>query len=68
MSAGDLDADPYDGDRYDHAVRRLRHPAVNPPATPPASAGGVEAAQRQGGVEAAQRQGGANVGQIGNPA
>ncbi|MBD0838424.1 endonuclease/exonuclease/phosphatase family protein [Streptomyces sp. TRM68416] len=52
--AGDLNADPYDGDSYDHAVRQLLdHPAVRPPATPPASAGGVEAARLQGGANAA---------------
>jgi hypothetical protein len=51
--AGDLNADPYDGDSYDHAVRQLLdHPAVNLPATPPASAGGVEAARLQGGANA----------------
>jgi hypothetical protein len=51
--AGDLNADPYDGDSYDHAVRQLlEHPAVNPPATPPASRGGVAAARLQGGANA----------------
>lgn len=58
--AGDLNADPYDGDSYDHAVRQLlEHPAVRLPATPPASAGGVEAARLQGG---------ANASHLGNPA
>lgn len=58
--AGDLNADPYDGDSYDHAVRQLLdHPAVRPAATPPASAGGVEAARLQGG---------ANVSHVGDPA
>ncbi|KKD05435.1 endonuclease/exonuclease/phosphatase family protein [Streptomyces sp. WM6386] len=58
--AGDLNADPYDGDSYDHAVRQLlEHPAIRLPATPPASAGGVEAARSQGG---------ANALHIGNPA
>ncbi|WDV55254.1 endonuclease/exonuclease/phosphatase family protein [Streptomyces coeruleorubidus] len=58
--AGDLNADPYDGDSYDHAVRQLlEHPAVNPPATPPAS---------RGGVAAARLQGGANASHIGDPA
>ncbi|MCT9075557.1 endonuclease/exonuclease/phosphatase family protein [Streptomyces fulvoviolaceus] len=58
--AGDLNADPYDGDSYDHAVRQLLdHPAIRLPHTPPASAGGVEAARLQGG---------ANASHIGNPA
>ena len=58
--AGDQNADPYDGDSYDHAVRQfLDHPAINLPAKPPTSAGGVEAAKLQGG---------ANIGQLGNPA
>ncbi|MCW8377275.1 endonuclease/exonuclease/phosphatase family protein [Streptomyces justiciae] len=58
--AGDLNADPYDGDSYDHAVRQLLdHPAIRLPATPPASAGGVETARVQGG---------ANASHVGNPA
>jgi hypothetical protein len=58
--AGDLNADPYDGDSYDHAVRQLlEHPAVCLPAEPPASAGGVEAARLQGG---------ANASHLGDPA
>lgn len=58
--AGDQNADPYDGDSYDHAVRQfLDHPAINLPTKPPTSAGGVEAAKLQGG---------ANIGQLGNPA
>ncbi|NUT31144.1 MAG: endonuclease/exonuclease/phosphatase family protein [Streptomyces sp.] len=58
--AGDNNADPYDGDSYDHAIRQLLdHPAVRLPATPPASAGGVEAAKLQGG---------ANTSHTGNPA
>lgn len=58
--AGDLNADPLDGDSYDHAVLQLLdHPAVRRPATPPASAGAVEAARLQGG---------ANTSQTGNPA
>ncbi|WP_461081671.1 endonuclease/exonuclease/phosphatase family protein [Streptomyces deserti] len=58
--AGDLNADPYDGDSYDHAIRQLlEHPAVCLPATPPASAGGVEAARLQGG---------ANTSHTGDPA
>ncbi|NEA97874.1 endonuclease/exonuclease/phosphatase family protein [Streptomyces sp. SID13726] len=58
--AGDLNADPYDGDSYDHAVRQLLdHPAIRLPKRPPSSAGGVEAARSQGG---------ANVSHVGNPA
>ncbi|MEV7886145.1 endonuclease/exonuclease/phosphatase family protein [Streptomyces sp. NPDC002817] len=58
--AGDLNADPFDGDSYDHAVRQLlEHPAIRLPAAPPASAGGVEAARLQGG---------ANASHLGNPA
>ncbi|SDP38525.1 Endonuclease/Exonuclease/phosphatase family protein [Streptomyces sp. cf386] len=58
--AGDNNADPYDGDSYDHAIRQLLdHPVVNLPATPPSSAGGVEAARLQGG---------ANASHTGNPA
>ncbi|MEU9167339.1 endonuclease/exonuclease/phosphatase family protein [Streptomyces sp. NPDC048420] len=58
--AGDLNADPYDGDSYDHAVRQLLdHPAIRLPKTPPSSAGGVEAARLQGG---------ANASHVGNPA
>ncbi|NGO13732.1 endonuclease/exonuclease/phosphatase family protein [Streptomyces sp. HC44] len=58
--AGDLNADPYDGDSYDHAVRQLLdHKAVNLPATPPSA---------RGGVEAARLQGGANVSHVGDPA
>ncbi|MEU2267767.1 endonuclease/exonuclease/phosphatase family protein [Streptomyces olindensis] len=53
--AGDLNADPHDGDSYDHAVRQLlEHPAVHP-ATPPASAGGVAAAELQGGANTSHR-------------
>ncbi|MCX3061760.1 endonuclease/exonuclease/phosphatase family protein [Streptomyces beihaiensis] len=58
--AGDHNADPYDGDSYEHAIRQLLDSdRVNLPAVPPASAGGVEAAALQGG---------ANAGQSGNPA
>ncbi|WP_409468914.1 endonuclease/exonuclease/phosphatase family protein [Streptomyces sp. HC307] len=58
--AGDQNADPYDGDSYGDAIRQLLdHPAVNLPATPPSSAGGVEAARLQGG---------ANTAHTGNPA
>jgi hypothetical protein len=58
--AGDLNADPHDGDSYDHAVLQLLdHEAVRLPATPPSSTGGVEAAQLQGG---------ANTTHTGNPA
>ncbi|MBC2902052.1 endonuclease/exonuclease/phosphatase family protein [Streptomyces cupreus] len=52
--AGDQNADPFDGDSYDHAIRLLLdHPAVRPPATPPSSKGAVEAAQLQGGANTA---------------
>ncbi|MFE5814658.1 endonuclease/exonuclease/phosphatase family protein [Streptomyces sp. NPDC056479] len=58
--AGDNNADPYDGDSYDHAILQLLdHPAVRLPAAPPASAGGVEAARLQGG---------ANASHLGDPA
>ncbi|GGX05661.1 endonuclease/exonuclease/phosphatase family protein [Streptomyces lomondensis] len=58
--AGDLNADPYDGDSYDHAVRQLlEHPAVHPAVTPPAS---------RGGVAATRLQGGANTSHLGDPA
>ncbi|WP_051744865.1 endonuclease/exonuclease/phosphatase family protein [Streptomyces yerevanensis] len=58
--AGDLNADPHDGDSYDHAILQLLdHEAVNLPATPPAA---------RGGVEAARIQGGANATHTGNPA
>ncbi|MEV0225206.1 endonuclease/exonuclease/phosphatase family protein [Streptomyces sp. NPDC050704] len=51
--AGDLNADPYDGDSYDHAIRQLLdHAGVRLPSTPPSSAGGVEAARLQGGANA----------------
>ncbi|GAA2628471.1 endonuclease/exonuclease/phosphatase family protein [Streptomyces vastus] len=58
--AGDLNADPHDGDSYNKAVLQLLdHKAVNLPATPPAAAGGEEAARLQGG---------ANTSHTGNPA
>ncbi|MFD9325931.1 endonuclease/exonuclease/phosphatase family protein [Streptomyces sp. NPDC060065] len=58
--AGDQNADPHDGDSYDDAILQLLdHPAVRLPKTPPASAGGVEAARLQGG---------ANTSHVGNPA
>ncbi|TXS46652.1 endonuclease/exonuclease/phosphatase family protein, partial [Streptomyces sp. uw30] len=57
---GDNNADPFDGDSYDHAILQLLdHPAVNLPKAPPASAGGVEAARLQGG---------ANASHLGDPA
>src|SRR5690606_9713190 len=50
--AGDLNADPYDGDSHDHAVRQLLdHPRVDDRFVP-ASSGAVEAARVQGGVNA----------------
>ncbi|WP_328501181.1 endonuclease/exonuclease/phosphatase family protein [Streptomyces sp. NBC_00457] len=58
--AGDQNADPYDGDSYDHAIRLLLdHPAVNLPKVPPTS---------KGAVEAARLQGGANTSHTGDPA
>ncbi|MER7573582.1 endonuclease/exonuclease/phosphatase family protein [Streptomyces sp. NPDC126514] len=51
--AGDQNADPHDGDSYGGAIRLLLdHPAIRPPATPPSSAGAVEAARLQGGANA----------------
>ena len=56
--AGDLNADPLDGDSVPGAARQLtEHPRVNASMTP-ASAGGAAAAARQGG---------ANLGQRGDP-
>ncbi|MGP4008277.1 endonuclease/exonuclease/phosphatase family protein [Streptomyces sp. 4N124] len=58
--AGDQNADPYDGDSYDHAIRLLLdHPAVHLPKAPPTS---------KGAVEATRLQGGANTSHIGDPA
>ncbi|MDG4792630.1 endonuclease/exonuclease/phosphatase family protein [Micromonospora sp. WMMD1082] len=48
--AGDLNADPYDGDSVPGAAQQvLHHPRVND-RTVPASPGGVAAARRQGGA------------------
>lgn len=51
---GDLNADPYDGDSFGHAIHRLiAHPRLNGEAiTTPASEGAAEAAEQQGGVNA----------------
>ncbi|GAA1444016.1 endonuclease/exonuclease/phosphatase family protein [Nocardiopsis tropica] len=55
--AGDLNADPHDGDGHPGAIARLlEHPGITDPR--PAS---------QGGRGAAQRQGGANEGHAGDP-
>lgn len=61
---GDLNADPFDGDSTDGAIRQLlEHPAVlgsaDDPAITPAS---------DGAVAAAELQGGANRDHLGNPA
>ncbi|TDC58487.1 endonuclease/exonuclease/phosphatase family protein [Actinomadura sp. KC345] len=56
--AGDLNADPHDGDSHDGAVRRLLdNPRVD--ASPAPSSGGA--------VEAAEKQGGANLDHEGDP-
>ncbi|GID30431.1 endonuclease/exonuclease/phosphatase family protein [Paractinoplanes brasiliensis] len=48
--AGDQNADPYDGDSYDNAIRQLlSHPFVNS-RTAPAADGAAEAATLQGGA------------------
>ena len=53
--AGDQNADPFDGDSYQSAIRRLTdHPLVNA-RTFPASAGAAEAARLQGGANATHR-------------
>jgi hypothetical protein len=53
--AGDQNADPLDGDNFDHAIRQLLdHPRIDASVIP-ASAGGAEAALRQGGNNATQR-------------
>lgn len=53
---GDLNADPVDGDSYDHAILQLtQHRLINDPL--PASAGGADASKRQGGQN--ERHGGA---------
>ncbi|WP_430787780.1 endonuclease/exonuclease/phosphatase family protein [Actinoplanes sp. G11-F43] len=57
--AGDQNADPYDGDSYATAIRRLvNHPLISTRATPDSA----------GGTEAAALQGGANLTHTGNPA
>ncbi len=56
---GDLNADPFDGDSFNNAVRQLRdNPRING-TTNPASPGGTQQAALQGG---------ANANDIGNPA
>jgi len=56
--AGDMNADPVDGDSTQGAIQQLLdHPAINTH-NPPTSAGGPEAAALQGG---------ANAGQTGDP-
>jgi hypothetical protein len=56
--AGDQNADPNDGDSYDHAINQLlTHPLINT-RTIPSSAGAAEAATLQGG---------ANLTHTGNP-
>ncbi|MCY1139176.1 endonuclease/exonuclease/phosphatase family protein [Actinoplanes sp. Pm04-4] len=48
--AGDQNADPNDGDSYDHAINQLlTHPLINTRTTP-SSAGAAEAATLQGGA------------------
>ena len=55
MIAGDLNADPMDGDSVPGAARQLtEHPLVNASVTP-ASEGGAAAAATQGGANAGQR-------------
>jgi hypothetical protein len=58
--AGDLNADPFDGSSYRHAVRQLlEHPRLHRDASlgrhVPRSAGAASAAARQGGVNALHR-------------
>ena len=56
--AGDLNADPADGESVPGAIRQLLdHPLINATVTP----------QSDGGAAAATAQGAANSGQIGNP-
>ena len=58
MIAGDLNADPMDGDSVPGAARQLtEHPLVNASVTP----------ESEGGAAAAAAQGGANTGQRGDP-
>lgn len=52
--AGDLNADPYDGDSTDQPARLLLdHPRIEDPA--PTSAGAAEAAESQGGANASHK-------------
>ena len=56
--AGDLNADPADGDSVPGAIRQLlEHPLVNASVTP----------ESEGGIAAAAAQGGANAGHRGDP-
>jgi 3-phytase len=56
---GDQNADPFDGDSVDFAIRQLlENPLINTSVTP----------SSEGGVAAAERQGGANETHQGNPA
>ncbi|WP_377324274.1 endonuclease/exonuclease/phosphatase family protein [Pimelobacter simplex] len=53
--AGDLNADPYDGDSVDHAARQLLdHPRIDARVVP-TSAGAAEAAALQGGANTSHR-------------
>ena len=55
MIAGDQNADPYDGDSYQSAIRQLtEHPLVNA-RTAPASPGAAEATTLQGGANLTHR-------------
>ncbi|NEQ23102.1 MAG: phytase, partial [Microcoleus sp. SIO2G3] len=56
---GDQNADPFDGDSFDLAIRQLTDNSLINNTNPPDS---------EGGVDAAERQGGANDRHIGNPA
>ncbi|MQA03973.1 MAG: endonuclease/exonuclease/phosphatase family protein [Streptosporangiales bacterium] len=57
--AGDYNADPYDGDSYDHAARQFtEHPLIDARNVPTS----------EGAVQAAELQGGANAGHDGDPA
>ena len=57
--AGDLNADPFDGDSFNQAADLLlKHPLVNTDMTP----------SSEGGTEQSELQGQANIGQCGNPA
>jgi 3-phytase/alkaline phosphatase D len=52
---GDLNADPFDGDSVDSAIRQLLDSPAVDASLPPASAGGPEQARLQGGANAAHR-------------